>query len=60
MPPGSGSYAVIKTPEKIVSIKTTKNAGQMAGVLIPVHNKWGQFTQFNLSDSTLVYFSCDP
>jgi len=39
MPVGSGCYAVVKTPEKGISIKTTKNAGHPAGVLVSIRNK---------------------
>lgn len=38
MPAGSGCYAVVKSPEKGISIKTTKNASHLAGVLRSVHN----------------------
>jgi len=39
VPAGSCCYTVVKTPEKVISNKAAKNAGQMAGVLIPVHKK---------------------
>ena len=41
MPAGGGGYTALKTSEESISIKTTKNAGQMAGVLISIRNKSG-------------------